>query len=57
MLTLEAIAVLGFIYLFFMYAMLRATRVEERERERRRVRELPSKAIPETKPIEQPEVA
>jgi len=49
MLTLEAITVLGLTYLFFMYAMLRATRVEEREL--RRDQELP------TKPIEQPEVA
>jgi threonine/homoserine/homoserine lactone efflux protein len=57
MLSLEAIAVLGFLYLFFMYAMLRATRVEEREREPRQVRELPTKAIPETRPIEHPEVA
>jgi hypothetical protein len=32
MLTLEAIAVLGLVYIFFMYATLRATRVEEKER-------------------------
>ena len=57
MLPLEAIGVLGFIYLFFMYAMLRATRVEEKEKERRRVQELPTKAVLETKLIERPEVA
>jgi hypothetical protein len=54
MLTLEAMVLSGSIYLFFTYAMLKAMRVEERER--RRFRELPTKAIPETKPLEQPEM-
>jgi threonine/homoserine/homoserine lactone efflux protein len=38
MLTLEAIAVLGTIYLFFMYATIRATRAAEREKVERKVR-------------------
>jgi threonine/homoserine/homoserine lactone efflux protein len=38
MLALEAIAVLGTIYLFFMYATIRATRSAEREKEERKVR-------------------
>jgi threonine/homoserine/homoserine lactone efflux protein len=46
MLPLEAIAVLGLIYLLFMYGMLRATRVEKRERERRRAWDLPTQTIP-----------
>jgi hypothetical protein len=54
MLTPGAIAVLGSIYLFFTYATLKAKRVEERERGR--FRELPTKAISETKPIGQPEM-
>jgi threonine/homoserine/homoserine lactone efflux protein len=37
-LTLEAIAVLGTIYLFFMYATIRATRAAEREKQERKVR-------------------
>jgi len=57
MLPLEAIGVLGILYCFFMYGTLRAMRAEERERERRRVWELPTRVPPETKPIEQPEVA
>jgi hypothetical protein len=54
MLTPGAIAVFWSIYLFFTYATLKAKRVEERERGR--VRELPTKAISETKPIGQPEM-
>lgn len=34
MLTLEAIAMLGLVYAFLMYATLRAIRVEEKERKR-----------------------
>jgi hypothetical protein len=51
MLSLEAIGVLGILYCFFMYGTLRAMRVSERKRERRRAWELPTRAIPETKPI------
>jgi hypothetical protein len=43
MLALEARAVLGAIYLFFMFAAIMATRAAEREKERRKVR-LPSAA-------------
>jgi hypothetical protein len=38
MLTLEAIAVLATIYLFFMYATIRATRAAEREKVERKLR-------------------
>jgi hypothetical protein len=51
MLSLEAIGVLGILYSFFMYGTLRATRAEKRERERRRVWQLPTRVTPETKPI------
>jgi len=57
MLPLEAIAVLGILYCFFMYGTLRATRAEKRERERRRAWELPTRVTPETKPIEKPGMA
>jgi hypothetical protein len=61
MLTLEAIAVLGTIYLFFMYATIRATRAAERDKVERKVRRLAKKrhapAISTRRSAEQPRSA
>jgi threonine/homoserine/homoserine lactone efflux protein len=47
MLTLEAIAVLGIIYLFFMFATIRATRAAEKEAVERKVRRpSPARRVP-----------
>jgi threonine/homoserine/homoserine lactone efflux protein len=61
MLTLEAIAVLGIVYLFFMVATVRATRAAEREarreRERRAARQRRIAPIGDAKPVRQSPVS